>query len=210
MNNRISDIFICLLLSIFIIVPTLLDIAENIGLKISASLSPISTLGNGGGYTIIQFIVMFSLGMWLRKRMFEPKSYKLIGLYLGSSLIMTIFAKIIPSLYNYCSLFTVITAVCLFLLFKKIQLQNKFINYCSKSCFAIFCIHTGGFANTLWKKYFITESHFTSSIEKSFFWTFVSVMSMFTACLVLSIIFRFIFGKIKEKICSVLPEIECE
>ena len=49
LDNRKSDILISLLLSIFVIVPTLLDIAENIGLKIASPLSPITTLGNGGG-----------------------------------------------------------------------------------------------------------------------------------------------------------------
>ena len=49
LDAKRSDLLICLLLAVFVIVPTLLDIAENIGLKIAAPLSPISTLGNGGG-----------------------------------------------------------------------------------------------------------------------------------------------------------------
>ena len=153
---------------------------------------------------------MLSLGMWLRKRNFNPKAYILFGLYIGSSLIMTFLIKRLPSLYNYCSIFTVITAVCLFLLFNKLKIQNNFLNYCSKSCFAIFCIHTSGFANTLWKKYLITEEHFTAGFVNTILWTFISVIAMFVACLVLSLVCRLFFGKIKEKICGALPEIRCD
>ena len=152
---------------------------------------------------------MLSLGMWLRKRNVNPAAYILFGLYISSSLIMTVLIKRLPSLYNYCSIFTVITAVCLFLLFNKLKIQNKALNFCSKSCFAIFCIHTGGFANTLWKKYLITEGHFTSGFANTIAWTFVSVTVMFVACLALSILCRLLFGKIKEKICGVLSEVRC-
>ena len=210
LDNRKSDILVSLLLSIFVVVPTLLDISENVNLKIAASLSPISTVGNGGGYTIVQFFVMLSLGMWLRKRKFAPKANMLLGFYIGSSLIMTLLIKMLPSLYNYCSIFTVITAVCIFLLFNKMKMQNRALNFCSKSCFAIFCIHTGGFANTLWKKYLITEGHFTTGFANTLFWAFVSVIAMFFACLVLSVLCRLFFGKIKEKICGALPEIRCD
>ena len=153
---------------------------------------------------------MFSLGMWLRKREINLSAVMLLAVYVASSLIMTLLIKRLPSLYNYCSVFTVITAVCLFLLFNKLKIQNKALNFCSKSCFAIFCIHTGGFANTLWKKYFITEEHFTNDFVNTLFWTFVSVIVMFVMCLALSILCRLIFGKIKEKICAVLPEVWCE
>ena len=49
LDNKKSDILIGLLMAIFIIIPTLLDIAENLNIKIAAPLSPITTLGNGGG-----------------------------------------------------------------------------------------------------------------------------------------------------------------
>ena len=205
MGDTASNLLITLLISIFIVVPTGLDLTVDLHLFTSTNyLSPITTNGNGAGYTIIQFLVMLSLGMWLRKRQLSPSSGIITIIYLLSSLIMTICIAKCPSLYNYCSIFTVITAVCLFLLFCKLEFQNKIINYCAKSCFAIFCIHTGGFANYLWHK-IITEGYFTNGIFQTILWMFVSVSCMFLGCMALSIVMRVSFGKFKSYLASRFP-----
>lgn len=68
----------------------------------------------------------------------------------------------------------------------------------------------GSFANTLWNKYLITEEHFTIGSVITILWTFVSVIVMFVACLVLSLVYRLFLGKLKVKISSVMPEIRCD
>lgn len=207
-DNRTADFLMALLLIIFILIPTVLDAMADLHVlpTITKSLSPISIVGNGEGYTIIQFLVMLSLGMWLRKRQLILSSWLLISVYLVSSLIMTVFIARIPSLYNYCSIFTVMTAVCVFLLFAKLDFHSKGVNYCAKSCFAIFCIHTSGFALDLWRDYFITESHLTAGIASTLLWTMISVGSMFFSCLILSLVMRLMFGKLKSLFCGLFPE----
>lgn len=208
LEDRTADFLIALLLMIFILIPTGLDAMADLHIfpSISKSLSPISMMGNGEGYTIVQFLMMLSLGMWLRKRQLKFSSWVLIGAYLVSSLIMTVFIEKLPSLYNYCSIFTVVTAVCIFLLFSKLDFQKKSINYCAKSCFAIFCIHTSGFALNIWQNYFITESHLKAGILSTVLWTLISVGSMFLCCLVLSLVMRLLFGKLKSFFCGLFPE----
>lgn len=49
-------------------------------------------------------------------------------LYFLESLIMTALIHKSPSLYGYCSIFTFMNAICLFLLFNKLNMQNKVIN----------------------------------------------------------------------------------
>lgn len=207
MENRAADFLIILLLSIFIIIPTVLDVLVDFNLlvNISKALSPISIVGNVAGYTIVQFLVMLSLGMWLRKRQVNPATWLLITVYFVSCLIMTAFILKLPSLYNYCSLLSVVTATCIFLLFLKLDCQNKVINYCAKSCFAIFCIHTGAFANGLWRQ-IITEDHFSNGVFNTILWMLVCVGCMFMCCMVLSIVMRLIFGKMKSYFCGLLPE----
>ncbi len=204
-ENKTANFIIILLLSIFIIVPTGLDLAVDLHIfKTANFLSPIATNGNGAGYTIIQFLVMLSLGMWLRKRQLKPSPWIATGVYLLASLIMTVCIAKCPSLYNYCSIFTVITAVCLFLLFCKLDFHNTGVNYCAKSCFAIFCIHTGGFANDLWHK-IITEEHFANGVFQTLVWMIVCVGIMFLCCMALSIVMRVIFGKLKTYLVGKFP-----
>lgn len=211
LSDNKADFLTAIILVLFILIPTLSDIANDLNiLKNPGYLSPISTGGNGAGYTIVQFLFCLSLGMWIRKREKQYKAYILLSGYLISSLILTIGISKLPSLYNYCSLLTVINAVCLFMLFQKIHIQNSAINYASKSCFAIFCIHTSGFANGLWRQYLITEEHLSGGIFTTLHWTFISVSVMFFGCLLLSVLMRLIFSKIKDVICGKLPIVICE
>ncbi len=211
LENSSANFLIILLLIVFIGVPTGLDLTVDLHIFQSANfLSPIATNGNGAGYTIIQFLVMLSLGMWLRKRQLSVPTWILISIYVISSLIMTIYIAKCPSLYNYCSIFTVITAVCVFLLFCKLDFQNTTINYCARSCFAIFCIHTGGFANELWRQHLITDAHLSGGILVTLLWTLISVGVMFLACLLFSVLMRNLFGKLKDKIYTKLPIVNCE
>lgn len=211
LSIKSSNLFITILLIVFIVIPTILNMVENLYILNSADgLSPISIEGNGNGYTIVQFVVMLSLGMWLRKRQVNIRSSVLWLVYLFSVLVMTIFIHIFPSLYNYCSVFTVVTAVCLFLLFLKLKFQSNAINFLSKSCFAIYCIHISPLSLHFWRKYFITYSHFSNGFVFTIVWMLVSVIVMFAVCLLLSIVMRLSFGRIKDKVCGLLPILESD
>ena len=211
LSDKKADFLTAVLFLLFIIAPTFIDIANDLHIfKNPGFLSPISTAGNGEGFTIVQFLVCLSLGMWIRKRNIQVKTYYLLSTYFLSSLFLTMGIKNLPSLYNYCSVLTVVNAICLFLLFQKFHFQNAFVNYASKSCFAIFCIHTSGFFNGLWRQYFITEEHFSSGLSSTMFWTLVSVVGMFFFCLLLSIVMRLVFGKPKDYVCGKFPVINCD
>jgi len=195
------------LLVVFIIIPSFLDVAIDFKIfKDPGFLSPISILRNANGYTIIQFFTMLCLGMWIRKIEFNPKTWILVLVYCVSSICIWIFEDRSFAL-SYNQILNVLAAVSLFLLFKKIRTQNNFINFAAKSCFAIFCIHTGLFANTLWTKYCITVEHFSNGVVESIVWMFISVLVMFTGCLLISIIMQMLFGKVKTRICNLLPTI---
>lgn len=207
-SNTDAKILLLILLIVFILIPTLLDIAMDLGIfKDPGYLSPISLVGNGGGYTIVQFFVMLILGMWFRKVEFNPNSLILIIIYFISSIIIFLFQGIINT-YHYDFIFNVTAASCLFLLFKKMSLQKKGINFASKSCFAIFCIHTGSFANTIWKQYFITSEHFQYGILKCILYMFISTFGMFAFSLLISLFMRGLFGNIKNRIAKQFPIIE--
>lgn len=190
---------------LFVVWPTLTDIGNNI-LKSSIfdGISTISNKGNCAGYTIIQFFLDMLIGMYIRRFKINPKTWKLLIVFFMSSLLLTIGSYYFSSLYNYCSLFTVVNAICLFLLFNKFSFNNNFINYISKSVFSVYCIHTMSLPIFFWKKYLITSNHI-NGVGTTLLWMLVSVFVMYFACLIISIIFRNTFGLIKEKISLKCP-----
>ena len=134
LTKKLHTILLIFLILIFIMLPTFIDIVGDLGFDLN-TLSPISMIGNGSGYTVIQFFVMMIIGMYIRRNNIKGNKFILLFLYLMSSLIMTLLVKKFSSLYNYCSIFTVINAICLFLLFNKLDFSSKIINYISKSVF---------------------------------------------------------------------------
>ncbi len=152
---------------------------------------------------------MFCLGMWLRKSGYNPKAWILAVVYVASSVLIAILNRKINT-YNYDFVLTVVNAVALFLLYNKLTFQCKAVNFAAKSCFAIFCIHIGAFANTLWTKFFITEAHICNGLGRMILWSFISVLAMFSGCLAVSVVMRGIFGRSKDKICNSLPVISFE
>lgn len=201
LSEKKQDLFLGLSILIFIVYPTFLNLVENLIGKSMVSISPISTnFGTGEGYTIVQFLCDFSIGIYLKRRKPKIKNSFLVVLYILSSFIMTFGIEKFPSLYNYCSLFTVINAVCLFLFFNKLNIKNKAVNFIAKSVFAIFCLHVSFFTLETWRRFFITENHLTGGTINVIFWSFISVFSMFLFSLSIDVLVRFTIGKIKNKL----------
>ena len=201
-DNSIRTVnwLIGILLILFIIIPSLLDSSMDIlSINYAGFLSPISVLGNGAGYTIVQFFTMLCLGMWLRKTEFTLKNWILLIIYISSCIMIFLFSKR-DFAFNYDLIFNVLAAVSLFLLFSKMTINSKCINFLSRSCFSIYCIHVGEFALFTWRKYFIKAEHFSNGIIISILWMLFSVLVMYSACLLISIIMRGIFCKIKNSI----------
>ncbi len=207
LDNKKCMFFTNIIVCVFILIPTLLDFFTDV-LNIDFNfLSTIASFGNGRGYTVIQFITCLSIGMCIRKCNITFSGILLIALFVLSSCIMTILYTVLPSVYNYCSILPVLNAVCLFLLFEKVNFYNSFINYLAKSVFSIFCIHTSGFPLFVWRKYCITENHFSNTLS-GLCWLVISVCFMFVVCLFISIIFKFVFRRWKTFFLSKVPEIE--
>lgn len=193
---------------IFVLWPTMLDMGMDLfGLSLEG-LSTVSTKGNLAGYSIVQFLFDAVVGMYLRRAKINPKPWKLLLGYFGSAVIMTAGVFQMPSLYNYCSAFTVISAVCLFLLFNRLEFQSKAVNFVSKSVFAIFCMHVSSVAKVFWRKFFITSEHVANVWGGVLvLWVFISVASMFLICLLIDIAIRFTLGHFEKRLCSKCPVI---
>lgn len=208
LNPKKQKLFTLLSLLLFVLYPTLLDMAEDLTGRDMTIISSISSKGNAAGYSIVQFLTMCILGMYLKRSRLTIKKGILAIVFLLSSCIMTFCIDTYPSLYNYCSIFTVINAICLFLFFNQLSVNHSaFINTISKSVFGIFCLHTGSASIAFWKTYIISCIPLDQSVFMTLCCWLFSVCIMFISCLAVDLLRSCIFGNIKKKLLSTLPVI---
>jgi surface polysaccharide O-acyltransferase-like enzyme len=112
------------------------------------------------GYSTLFFIGLYLLARYVK--IYSPKwailsKKKDFTIYLSVTSFVVTISFITPLLLNrnfplyiwaYNSPTTIVAALFLLLAFSKIRLQNKFINWCGMSCFAVYLMHTS--PNILW------------------------------------------------------------
>ena len=181
--------FILLIFILFSVLPTLIDF---IMLKLGTDSKGISTIsmdGNGRGYTLINFVLMYFLGCWIKKNesFFDRWKKKYILLYLFFSLLIFLgrFYNL-KNTFNYCNVFVVIQSITFFQIFRRLKIQNKFINFLAKSVWGIFLLH-GGLLN-LWAKKFPVEEVMHSS--------FGILLLHFSICIIGVFIISFLIDKV--------------
>lgn len=141
------------------------------------------------GYGTISFIGLYLLARYIR--VYSPKwskmsvltdimIYGLITLIVGVTSFILVSKEVnVPlDLYSYISPTTILGALFLLLAFTKIELQNKFINWCGISCFAVFLMHVS--PSTLWyyKDFFILL-HNNTTVATFWITTFLVLIIIF-------------------------------
>ncbi len=202
--NILLIVSICL----FSIWPTMVDILQQI---IDVEFSGLSTIGIGGsqsGYTIVNFVLMYLIGGYIRvnERRVEDKEVKreLWKLLIYWMLIVGLIA--IWSLWNastaweYCNPLLILESVAIFLLFKRINVKSKIINSLSKATFTVFLIHT----------FFFRWLHIAEFVNKNVLvmlsHIFVSCISIYLICYLIWLIYdmitkpiyKILFKKVKS------------
>ncbi len=106
---------------------------------------------NTGGYTLMQFILMYCIGRYIAKENLTCKSRTDILLYLSASLscaaLMLAFWycgnwPLAWKMTNYNNPLLVVSAIALFMLFKNLNFKSAFINRISSSALAIYLIQS--------------------------------------------------------------------
>lgn len=130
-----------ILFSVFTIAVDLLK--EGTGNSFSG-LSPIGLEGSMNGYTIVNFALVYIIGAYLKKTEGE-KEYRtgiLLLVLAGITAILFFWQKkFSSSALAYCNPLVIMEAVIVFLLFRKLKIQNKWINFIAPASFSCFLIH---------------------------------------------------------------------
>lgn len=180
--------FLILLLSLFAIIPTIIDyiLPTFFSLKLS-TVSTISLYGNGRGFTLINFILLYYIGGFIARIDIKTK-LKPLAVYIVSSLfVLLMMCKNRSPAISYCNIFVVIQAASLVACFKMVKIQSGFVNAVAKSVWGVFCIH--GFFLAIYCKFFPYDLSQNT----------LSLVFHFSVC----IVSVFIVSILWDKICSI-------
>ena len=160
-----------ILIFIFSVWPTLVDLFSEFTNREWLGLSTIGMYGSQWGYSFVNFSLMYFIGGYIQKTK-EGKELDRISnkiLLLGVSLsvvIMTIWSLLNDKIgyftekssWEYCNPFVILTAGCLFILFLRIKIKpNKIINVLAKGAFSVFLLQNIFLTRINIEKY-VTES----------------------------------------------------
>lgn len=148
----------------------------------STIIPPADTINYGGSYSISWFICLYLIAGYLKRFYSDKKTRKSICLcvYFIASLLNVIayfgikklnIQFVLPDfLYNYYSITVLIAAISLFILFKNLEIKNKFINkainFFAPTTFAIYLMYENpNVRDILWEKFhFVSNEPFAKMI----------------------------------------------
>lgn len=143
LEKKKFNIFILIILILFSVFPTIIDFISNYIPQLNSNgRSFISLKGNGGGYTFVNFVLLYYCGAFIKINEITLSGIKACILYIISSIVIFL-GTIINNKYafDYCNLFLITQASFLFFTFRSFSLKNKIINYIAKSVWGIFILH---------------------------------------------------------------------
>lgn len=146
LNQFAILLFICLS-----VCPTIADVVQNISREMFMGINTISMYGDDSGYTLINFILMYFVGCYIRKvelcnYHINKRIFLLLLLLLWCVLFvwryigLRFYEKI--SATSYCNPVVIMCAVITFVIFKRINIKNnRIINELAGGAFTVFLTH---------------------------------------------------------------------
>lgn len=141
---------VLLLVILFSVWPTLVDILSVLLNNNLTGLSTISIHGSQYGYTIVNFILMYIIGAYIRQTKANYKPIKCIlllllcwGMLFVWSQLCKVYGYSTSIVFSYCNPLVIGSAVIILIIFINMKNRNnRIINLLSKGCFTVFLLHT--------------------------------------------------------------------
>ena len=153
LSEKSFRMMLVLLIIIFSVFSTIVDVLGELRGEQFIGLSSVGMYGSQWGYTIVNFLLMYLIGAYLRKghsKLKDVKSWKLILGLTINVLVLVIWARLNDkigffterSAWEYCNPLIICEAVILFILFSRMNLGvNKIINHMAEGVFSVFLLH---------------------------------------------------------------------
>lgn len=181
---------------LFSVYPTMIDILEELTNHSYSGLSSIGTSGSGGGYTIVNFTLVYILGALLRKLDISNrinKKYVCIGIIMSIIIIYLWRKTLTGTAYNYCNPFVIIEAVFVLIFFLQIEFENRLINQVSSASFTCYLI----------QGYLLQKINFSEIGKLSFVRVVLSLLATIVAIYLCSIIITMIWNLVAGHIFKI-------
>lgn len=138
-------LIMCLL--IFSVWPSVSELITALtGFKLT-SMSPFGTQGSGAGYTIVNFVLMYVLGAYLKmhgsKNISHRSIWSALAVYVLCTVLLIIYSKIYFSgAVSYCNPLVIIQAIAIFKVFQSVEVKSKCINAIASCSFGVYLLHS--------------------------------------------------------------------
>ena len=150
LNNKNLKRFIVLLFVCFSIYPYLIDLFEITLNTQFNGLNSIGLYGDQNGYQIVNFVLCWILGAYVRKMNSKFNFKKCLIMIVFVCIVVLYSGEISLNLggtleqaFSYCNPFIIIQAVLLFMLFKHLKFGRiKWINELAKCSFTVYLVHS--------------------------------------------------------------------
>lgn len=216
LDLRKRKLFICTLILLFSVYPTIVDVFIEVTKHSFNGLSSIGMYGSQYGYSIVNFTLCYCVGAYIRfesEDISKVNTSKLLGGLLACVIIMTVWSALNDRIgyftektaWEYCNPLVIMSAVCAFLLFKRIKIKNsKLINSLAKGSFTVYLIHIS-LVTHVGVKFFVNNNIFILILHMA-----LSSALIYFVCWIVYLIYskfeKAAFGYIKKKIK--LPSLE--
>ena len=199
--------FIWIVMCVFSIYPTLIDVLEEVLGKTFMGLNSISIKGSIEGYTVINFMLVYTIGVYIRKNDLVKKiNNSILKISVISSIVaIFIWHEILPkSAYNYSSPLVILEACIIFMMFAKMDFKQRFINFVAPASFTCVLIHG----------YFLVWIGKYVPIEDSFCYVMlllsVCLVGIYVVSVVVMMIWNFMSKHLFAVVVDKLPIIKVE
>ena len=153
LDSKKRKFFIELMIVLFSVYPTVVDALIEVTKHSFNGLSSISMYGSQYGYTIVNFMLCYCIGAYIRfedKKMDRIKTSRLLLVLLVCFLALTCWSVVNNHIgfyaertaWEYCNPIVILSGMCMFLLFKRINIRNnKGINSFAKASLTVYLLH---------------------------------------------------------------------
>ena len=217
LDSRKRKLSICTLILLFSVYPTMVDVLIEVTKHSFNGLSSIGMYGSQYGYSIVNFALCYCVGAYIRfesEDISKVNTSKLIGGLLACVIIMTVWSALNDRIgyftektaWEYCNPLVIVSAVCIFLLFKRINIKNsKLINSLAQGSFTVYLIHIN-LVTHVGVKLFVNKNIFFLLLHMA-----LSSALIYFVCWIIYLVYskfeKVAFGYIKKKIKLPLIEI---
>lgn len=124
--------------------PATVDFLQELTGITFTGLSTISAYGSDWGYTLVNFLLMYLIGAWLRMEDISVKKRYSGVTLIACAGILSFLGTVVKQdvAWSYCNPLVILEAVAAFLLFRQLHFSSKIVNVMSKGAFTCFLFHT--------------------------------------------------------------------